>query len=271
MLDKNIANEESQRISVKVTALSCLTCLFLSKLFSHQEVSEVSLRLIERWFTTVADSEDFLELDFKLVAAILNSSELLIDSELQVFNAANAWLNHKRIQRSKHAKYLLQRVRLSLLTVPALKSILNKNLWVTENDDCSEVIKKVIEYKNKFPYKNTNTLKTSRHCSQENFNIIFAGSKNESTGAVVRYAFSIDGTEFSSAKSLSIINYGRSYLKTVCIKGEIYVFGGKDDRYNPVMHIEKYSPATNTWDVIGEMNDNRINFCAGSFIDSIYV
>ena len=37
------------------------------------------------------------------------------------------------------------------------------------------------------------------------------------------------------------------------------------------MHIERYSPATNAWNVIGQMYDKRIFFCACSFIDDIYL
>lgn len=37
------------------------------------------------------------------------------------------------------------------------------------------------------------------------------------------------------------------------------------------MCVEKYSPASNAWDVIAQMYDDRICFCACSFIDSIYV
>ena len=128
LLDESISNHASKCIRDKVTALNCITCLSFSKLFRLKGTSEISLRIIERWFTTVADSKDFLKLDFTCIAAILNSSELLIDTELQVFNVMSAWLNHKSIERSKHAKYLLQRVRLLLLTVPALNNILDKNL-----------------------------------------------------------------------------------------------------------------------------------------------
>ena len=90
LLDESIFDQTSKWIKDKITVVNCLPCLSFSQLFRHQGFFEMSLRVIERWFTTVADSENFLELDFKLVAAVLNSSELLIDSELQVFNAANA-------------------------------------------------------------------------------------------------------------------------------------------------------------------------------------
>ena len=121
MLDETTFDQTSGSLEDKVTFLNCIPCLSFSQLFRHKGIFERSLSVIDRWFTTVANSEDFLELDFKLIAAILNSSYLLIDSELQVFNVMSAWLNHRNIERSKHAKYLLQKVRLSLLTVSALK------------------------------------------------------------------------------------------------------------------------------------------------------
>ena len=255
----------------KVTALNCIPCFFFSKRFRHQGFSERSLRVIKRWFTIVADSEDFLKLDFTCIAAILNSSKLLIDSELQVFNVMNSWLNHKSVERSKHAKYLLQRVRLSLLSVPALNNILNKNLWIVMNVECSEVIRNVIEYKNKFPYNYTNILPRSSYGSQENFDLFIVGGENESTEEVFRDAFTIDSTDFSRVSCLPNINYERAQLETVCIKGEIYVFSGYNYRDNQIMPIEKYSPATKTWNVIANMYDDRNCFCSCSFIDSIYV
>ena len=49
------------------------------------------------------------------------------------------------------------------------------------------------------------------------------------------------------------------------------MFSGIDDRDKLVMHIEKYSPKTNTLDVISQMYDYRTNFSACSFIEDIYV
>ena len=137
LLDEGTANSIDSQVEIKFTVSDTLKWFFISKLFSLKKVFKTSLGIIERWFATVTDSKDFLELDFICVSAVLNSSELLIDSELQVFNAMNAWLNHNSIERSKYAKYLLQRVRLSLLTIPALNNILCKNLWITENDERS--------------------------------------------------------------------------------------------------------------------------------------
>ena len=60
--------------------------------------------------------------------------------------------------------------------------------------------------------------------------------------------------------------------KTVCIKGEVYVFGGYEERNeNEKFSVEKYSPATNTWNVIAKLHDDRKEFCACAFMDKIFV
>ena len=257
LLDEKTANSTSKQIEKKVTVSNTLKWFFISKHFSLKKVSKTSLGIIERWFTTVADSKEFLELDFTCLAVILNRSELLIGSELQVFDAMNAWLNHKFIERSKHVKYLLEILRLSLLTIPALNNILDKNLWIAMNDECSEVIKKVIEYKNKLPFNIINNLPPSRYCSQNNFDIVIVGGVEKFERQVVRDAFTVDCTDFFTVDSLPIINYRRYYLKTVCNKGEIYVFGGIDDNNNPVIAVEKYSSTNNNCNFITQMYDNR--------------
>ena len=65
----------------------------IARIFSLSNISNLSLCFIERHLTMFADSPNFLELDSLSVAKILSSDKLQIDSELQVCNAADAWLS----------------------------------------------------------------------------------------------------------------------------------------------------------------------------------
>ena len=60
---------------------------------------------------------------------------------LQVFNVLT-WLNFKRIEQSKYAKKLLQKVRFSALTIPGLENILDNRVWIIENDKYNDIINK---------------------------------------------------------------------------------------------------------------------------------
>ena len=96
----------------------------LSKLFSLNNLSEETKAYIHCWFTTVAETKNFLELDIESVKKVLSSSDLHVTSEIEVFNAADAWIRYKFDERKKHSKALLMTVRLSLLSINALKYFL---------------------------------------------------------------------------------------------------------------------------------------------------
>ena len=52
----------------------------------------------------VVETQNFLHLDFSLVAKILVSSKLDIHSEVEVFNAVVTWVEHNSEERSKYEK-----------------------------------------------------------------------------------------------------------------------------------------------------------------------
>ena len=66
-------------------------------------------------------------------------------------------------------------------------------------------------------------------------------------------------------------NRRRRGAVAVCIKDGVYVIGGQDENYECIMSIDKYSISSNIWEKVGDMYDTRINFCACSFMDYIYV
>ena len=96
----------------KINIKNCLVSHHSSNIFNLSYSSKVSMNLIELFFPLIADSDNFLELDFNYIRKILSSNGLKIDSELQVFNAADSWLSHDITERSKHAKDILSKVPL---------------------------------------------------------------------------------------------------------------------------------------------------------------
>ena len=78
----------------KINKKNSLVSYCLSNNFKLSNSLKVSMSLIEQLFPIFADSKNFLELEFNYIIKILSSSGLNIDSELQVFNAADSWLSH---------------------------------------------------------------------------------------------------------------------------------------------------------------------------------
>ena len=110
----------------KVDVNNCLVFYYLSNVFKHSLIGKALAGLVQSCFPMVAENNNFLELDFISLRKILSSDQLNIDTELQVFNAADSWLCHDITERSKHAKDILSKVRFPLLSVAALKQILDQ-------------------------------------------------------------------------------------------------------------------------------------------------
>ena len=168
LLDEVNENKVHQFIVSKVDVNNCLVLYYLSN--EHSIISEVSAGLIERCFPMVAENNNFLELDFTTLRKILSSDQLNIDTELQVFNAADSWLCHDLTKRRDYANNILSKVRLSLLSVAALKQILDKKQYLIEFNEFAKSIRYILSNKQKLNLMKCN-IKT-RYCTHNNFDIV---------------------------------------------------------------------------------------------------
>ena len=124
-VDIVISNYIHIKISIENAAKNFI---FFGRKFKLSKLSNILLRYVERCFSSIPDSQNFSNLDFVSFANILLGNNLNVDSELQVFKAAYAWLSHNISERSKYSKDVMLTVRHFLLS--DLKNILSKNCYL---------------------------------------------------------------------------------------------------------------------------------------------
>ena len=269
LLDEAKDNEICKQMENIINVKNATKLFYLSHHFKSTKMSNISLLFIERFFQMVVESKTFLELDYIHVGKIISSDELNVDSELQIINVVEDWLSHKRTERSKYAKDLLLKIRLSLLSDPALNYILEKKPSFNTNAECVGIIKHVLE--NKKDSHSSKTSVTSRYCKQDKFNIIICGGENNKK-ALIHFndVYSVNDDNFCNVNNLPPMLTRRSDFKAVCIKGEVYIFGGSGSNHNYIRSIEKYSPANNSWENVADIFDDGVRFCAVSFMGNVY-
>ena len=270
MLNEDEYFKISDLIKVKINVDNVLTFYSFAKLYNLATISKSSFIYIENFFPTVVETQNFLQLDFSINAKILGSTSLNIHTEVEIFNAAITWLKHDSEERSKYAKKLLLKVRLPLLSEHALKYVLDKFLLFSEKKDCVKMLRTALVNKNYFKNKST-VYYTSRYCNQNNYNLLICGGFDERLIKVVSEVKQIDGNDVSNVKDLNPMNNCRYIHRAVCLKGEVYVFGGLNNALNFVEPVEKYSPSTNKWTVMTIMADKRQYFCVCAFVDKIFI
>ena len=65
----------------------------IAHFYNLPNLSDALFRYIERLFTVVSETNNFLQLNFSVIAEILVSSSLHITSEVEVFHAVDNWLS----------------------------------------------------------------------------------------------------------------------------------------------------------------------------------
>ena len=278
-VEKAIYNSVENRINTNSVATLC----FLPILFNNKQLLKKSLCFAERCFKIVADSRDFLKLDFKYVIKILSSEELNIDSELEVISAADAWLSHNIAERSKYAKRLLSTTRLHLLSDHALRYVLKEPSTFSANKDCAGILKGVLEKKKEKVLDKINV--TARYCKQDNFDLLFCGGYT--IAKTTRYtisrknifenrklagdAYTIDARNCKSVKHLPSMKENEKSIRAVCIGDEVYAFTCHNVDPERAKCVERYSRVTNSWQVVAASHDDRQYFCACAFMNDVYV
>ena len=99
----------------------------IANIFKLSSLHKAALSYIERCFTMIVETQNFLELELNFISKIFTSSQLSITSEYEVYHAAEKWLSYNIEERSKFAKQLLHTVRFPLLSDETLKYLINNS------------------------------------------------------------------------------------------------------------------------------------------------
>ena len=268
MLEGDINVLVSKSVEDKIKQVT--THYQFAKLFRLTKLSEKSFGYIQRCFEMVVETQNFLELDFTFVAKILSSSGLHITSEVQVFDAVDDWINYNKQERSKFAENLLLKVRLTLLLGDDLNILLNKSSSFSGNEEFAARIKNILHKKKENVQQISPIWLKTRYCTQNRFGILICGG-NDGNGDAVRNVSHFEGLNLNKVHFNTRMIYEKRFAKAVCLKGEVYVFSGYNNKQKWITSVEKYSPVKNTWNIITDMYDARRYFCVCAFRNEIFV
>ena len=244
----------------------------IGKVFNLPDLYKSTFSYIVRCFTMVVERNNFLYLDYNCISKILASSELLITSEVEVFNAANLWLNYDIKERCKLAKNLLLKVRLPLLSDNALRNLLYKPSLFTKIYESRSILENCLNDKTIIFQTKSSIYYTNRYCNQTNFDVLVCGGRSRIYGCdSVKKVIVDDANNFQTCKALPSMIEGRYSCNAVCLNGEIYVFGGRSAYHEWNLSVEKYSPDTKSWIRRTNMPDNRESFSVCAFMDKVFI
>ena len=241
----------------------------LSSIYNLVDFRNEALYYIHRWFTVIAKTENFQQLDFNSVIKILSSSELNISSELEVFNASNFWLSCENFDRHKFIKKLFLKTRFPLLSDHVTKSLLERNQNSSNissfhrSKECLLLINEILNNKKEFYRNESKYHQTNRYCSSKTFDTLLFRKYYQEVYSQDLYLF--EATDFEKNKTYK---NERNIVRAASISDKVYFLCNKDDELKLVRH----SPYLNTWEDLDFYYERVISgYCMCSFVDSIFI
>lgn len=126
---------------------TCLNYWIAAKNCDTTVVKKAAIGLIGRHLATVSDLKDFHEMDSEYVTEILSDPELQVPSEELVYEAAMKWIKYDVVERTDDLSYVLDTVRLPLLSTKFLVSVVGKEDLIENNPYAMGKYSKALMYK----------------------------------------------------------------------------------------------------------------------------
>lgn len=105
-----------------------------------QDLNTATIYYIREKFSEIATSPFFLELNSKELLEILGSDELNVSCEQDVYEAVMRWVKHNEEERKIDLPEILQKVRLTLLSLPYLMEVVSGENSIRKSLDCRDIL-----------------------------------------------------------------------------------------------------------------------------------
>ena len=139
---KTLAEEIFVRnLAQMLNASNCLSIYFFARRYQCEQLIPDTTKFILANFSTVAKTEDFLNMSFEQVEKWISSDEIYINAEEDVFKIILTWIDRDKNERKKYFADLFRQVRLVYVSRDYLRSDIVTNGLVIATEGCLDRVK----------------------------------------------------------------------------------------------------------------------------------
>ena len=260
----------SDFITKRLHPTNCLGVKQFGEMLMCTTLIDNSNNYLNKHFVDISQSDEFMQLPKENVIKIISRSELNVDNEEQVFNAASAWVRYSFEERKEFMPDLLAHIRLPLLRPEFLTDVVQMDPAAKSCLKCRDLVDKAKDYhlmpdrRSTFPPLMVQT----RYCSEIQDLIYAVGgltSSQEALNTVEKYMPNEEKWEVVSSMQTC-----RSRVGVAVLSGKLYAIGGYDGT-NRLDTAEVYTPEEDKWQNIKPMHDRRSALGCTAFEDQIFV
>ena len=140
----SLKNLSGKFLEQQITKSNCISTFYFAELYQCDELITNIRKFIHANFASVAEMDEFLNLEAKEVERWISSDEISVAVEADVFKIVLKWIEQDKSERKASFKQLFRNVRLAFLSRDFLLDVVTNEL-VLENSDCYKLISKAIK------------------------------------------------------------------------------------------------------------------------------
>ena len=125
---------------------NCLSVRSFAEAHSCQELVQVADAFVQEHYTEVLEGEEFLRLSSRELASLLESDQLNVQNEEQVFESVMRWAKHDIDSRKEDIAEVLCHVRLPLLSPSYLVSRVSTEPIIRGDQRCRDLVDEAKDY-----------------------------------------------------------------------------------------------------------------------------
>ncbi|XP_068683045.1 kelch-like protein 3 [Montipora foliosa] len=154
-----------------ITTENCMFNYYFADKYQCLELLEESCEFINSNFSSVMETEDFLNLNIEQVMKWVSSDDVTVTSEEEIFKGVVKWVTHKKSERESNFAELLSQVRLQSMSHDFLfNELINEQLIATSNVSLNFVLRSMKSIVDPFC---ENAAKPPRKCLERYTDVIF--------------------------------------------------------------------------------------------------
>ena len=255
----------------------------LSKLLQLNHLKEYFYNIFLQQYLLKKGEKVFYELSYNDITNLVASSQLKIDSEIEVFNAVTDWIKYKKSEREQFICDLLKLVRLPLLTKELLVDVVQAHPLCSSCFKCKKIILNALKIKENSLICSPKTLLENRHYSNilNNKRVMIIGGKDRTSKTVRNFSCLYEkcGLKMKRCKITSEMKNKRLRCSAFVIGTKVYCFSGGSDYTNErldLKSLEVYCTQSDCWKSLAPLERAGFvpvfdYFCGCVFMGKIYI
>ena len=239
---------------------NCLGIRSFAKTHGSDELVGAATVYFRDHFMDAVKNEEYLSLPSEDLAHLLDSDDINVRTEEDIYRAVEAWLNHNTEERKESLSQLLCHVRLPLLSTSYLTQNVETNPYLKKSLACRDLLDEAKNY-HLMPEKFWHLTQTRFQPRKSTVGLLFAiggrGAVGEPFSSVECYDFRTntwhDGPELRSR---------RRHVGVACLGSKLYAVGGHDGNQH-LNSVECYDPKVGRWEYVQPMKKLRRGIAVG--------